>query len=77
MTAKRKATRKKATKKKPATKANWGANENPRHCRNVQCKSTNSTVENTRQFSHPPRTVRYRRCADCGQRYSTLEVAQK
>lgn len=58
----------------PATVANWGANENPRHCRNPGCKSVSSKVNTTERFSSPPRTVRYRECLDCGQKYSTIEV---
>ncbi len=74
MTAKRKATRKKATTRKP--RANYGANEHPRQCRNVACKSTNSRVKEggTKVFQHPHRTVRYRECVDCGQNWSSLEV---
>ena len=55
-------------------RANWGAAEHPRYCRNGRCKSTRSTVEDTKQFKFPDRTVRYRLCKACNQRYSTIEL---
>jgi hypothetical protein len=58
----------------PATVANWGAKETPRHCRNQGCKSVNSRVHTTNRLTSPPRTIRYRECLDCGQRYSTVEA---
>jgi hypothetical protein len=58
----------------PSTVANWGANEAPRHCRNQNCKSVNSRVNTTERFTSPKRTVRYRECLDCGQRFSTIEL---
>jgi len=62
---------KKAVKK---SKANWGANETPRHCRNQNCKSIHSEVMNTVQKFNPERTLRYRLCKDCGQKYTTIEA---
>jgi hypothetical protein len=56
----------------PKPRANYGANENPRHCRH--CGSTNSRIRDTKPFHRPERTVRYRVCGDCGKRFSTLEV---
>jgi hypothetical protein len=60
--------------KKDNPRANWGAAENPRHCRNTSCKSIRSEVSKTRQCFNPARTLRYRICLACGQRYTTLEV---
>jgi len=67
----KKKTVKKAVKK---SKANWGANETPRHCRNQNCKSIHSEVMNTVQKFNPERTLRYRLCKDCGQKYTTIEA---
>ena len=60
---------------KPPAKprANWGANEPNRHCANQSCKSTNSRITDTKNFHNPERTVRYRVCLDCGQKYSRVE----
>ena len=53
-------------------RANWGPNESPRHCRKCQC--TKTEVVSTRNFEHPARRVRYRKCLECLQRFSTLEI---
>lgn len=58
-----------------APRANWGANETPRHCR--KCKSTKSLVVDTKQRSNPHRTIRYRVCGACGVRYSTIEAGEQ
>ena len=56
----------------PKPRANYGANENPRHCKH--CKSTNTRIEDTKKFYRPARVVRYRICLDCKRRYSALEM---
>ena len=66
---------KRVTKKKtPKSRANWGANESPRHCRNPACGSVNSDIVTTKNMTNPDRRVRYRKCLDCGRRFSTLDV---
>jgi transcriptional regulator NrdR family protein len=66
-----------AKKKAAASKANWGANETPRHCRNQSCRSVNSEVGTVKRLFNPERTLRYRICRDCGQRFSTIEAGEK
>jgi len=61
----------KATKQ---ARANWGANEHPRQCRSPGCDSTESEVTNTVRKFNPERILRYRKCSDCGQKYSTIEA---
>lgn len=64
---------KRVTKKsKPKARANWGANESPRHCRH--CGSVNSEIVTTKNMTNPDRRVRYRKCLDCERRYSTLDI---
>jgi transcriptional regulator NrdR family protein len=62
-------------KTKPKPRANYGANEKPRHCR--KCRSTNSRVVDTKVFETIPRTIRYRLCLDCNQRFSTVEFGHE
>jgi len=72
------ASKKKATKRKEENnkqkepRANWGADENPRHCR--KCHSKSSRVVDTKRMKIPERKIRYRICNNCGQRFSTIEV---
>ena len=55
----------------PIPRANWGANENPRHC--PTCKGTASDVVTVRRLGNPDRVHRWRLCA-CKRRFSTLEL---
>lgn len=75
MAARKKATPKKTTAGAPkkGKKANWGAKESPRSC--VKCKSEATVVVTTTRFTRPDRVVRYRKCDECGQRFTTMEVS--
>ena len=72
--AKKPAKKKEPIKKKKPAKANWGANETPRHCRKPGCLSIDSEVTNTVRKFNPERLLRYRKCKTCGQLYSTIEA---
>ena len=60
--------------KQSEKRANWGANENPRKCRNQQCGAQISKIVTTKYFDYPRRCVRYRMCLVCGQRFSTMDL---
>ena len=64
---------KKTVKKEKASKANYGANENLRVCRN--CNSTNSTTSKTRNSGRI--IFRYRICSDCGAKRTTREIVEQ
>ena len=63
----------KDTKRKQASKANYGANENLRACRH--CQSDKSTVSRT--DNRGGIIFRYRICDDCGARRTTRELVVK
>jgi hypothetical protein len=62
-------------KPRPQGRANWGANETPRSCRNPKCKSVRCEAVKSDPLLNPNRTSRYRKCLDCGCGFGTIDVA--
>jgi len=71
-TASRRKRRVQSAKRRPSL---WHPDEKPKRC--GRCKSTERSVETSREFAGPERRVRYCTCRGCGGRFCTVQVTEE